>query len=79
MEKRSGPAGLPCTPLTSTGYPAAMVGYYEGRVVAAWLRDGRNMQIQEPFAYVDAATLRWDVPAQARVDGASILDFFGRW
>ncbi|GAA3758275.1 DUF1353 domain-containing protein [Terriglobus aquaticus] len=52
-----------------------MTGHYEGKVVATWLSDGRNMQIEEPFAYIDIAELRWDVPAEARVDGASIPRF----
>ena len=30
------------------------------------------MQLQEPFAYIDPAAMRWDVPSGATVDGASI-------
>ena len=47
-------------------------GYFDGRVVAAWHDDGRDMALVEPFAYVDAAEVRWDAPAGAVVNGASI-------
>ena len=54
------------------GYSACMKGRYEGQVVAVWLGDGRNMQLREAFAYIDASGMRWDVPSEARIDGASI-------
>ena len=47
-------------------------GHFDGRVVAAWHDDGRDMTLVEPFAYVDAAAVRWDAPAGAVVNGASI-------
>jgi len=47
-------------------------GYFDGRVVARWLDDGRDMALVEPFAYVDPAAVRWDAPAGAVVNGASI-------
>jgi len=47
-------------------------GHFDGRVVAAWHDDGRDMTLVEPFAYVDAAAARWDAPAGAVVNGASI-------
>ncbi len=39
-----------------------MSAHYEGEVVSVWLSDGRNMELREAFAYIDAADLRWDVP-----------------
>ncbi len=47
-------------------------GRFEGRVVAKWLDDGRDMRLVEPFAYVDAADAHWLAPADAVVNGASI-------
>lgn len=47
-------------------------GRFEGRVVAEWLDDGRDMRLVESFAYVDAADTHWLAPADAVVNGASI-------
>lgn len=47
-------------------------GRFVGAVVARWLDDGRQMQLVEPFAYVDPRELRWEAGAGAIVDGASI-------
>ena len=47
-------------------------GRFEGRVVTEWLDDGRDMQLVEPFAYVDAADTHWPAPAESVVNGASI-------
>ena len=47
-------------------------GHFDGHVVARWHDDGRDMTLVEPFAYVDAAAVRWDAPAGAVVNGASI-------
>ncbi|MFM7034038.1 MAG: DUF1353 domain-containing protein [Planctomycetia bacterium] len=47
-------------------------GSFEGRVVAAWLDDGRSMALTEPFAYVDRSAARWDAPDGSIVNGASI-------
>ncbi|NDC53526.1 MAG: DUF1353 domain-containing protein [Planctomycetia bacterium] len=47
-------------------------GSFDGRVVARWHDDGRDMTLVEPFAYVDAAAVRWIAPAGAVVNGASI-------
>lgn len=47
-------------------------GRFEGRVVAEWLDDGRDMQLVEPFAYIDAAAVSWRAPADSVVNGASI-------
>ncbi|WP_288933860.1 DUF1353 domain-containing protein [uncultured Sphingomonas sp.] len=34
--------------------------------------DGRHVRLVQPFTFVDATGLRWDVPAGTMVDGASI-------
>jgi len=40
--------------------------------VAAWDAGGRDMTLTAAFAYVDARHRRWEAPAGAVVDGASI-------
>jgi hypothetical protein len=50
----------------------SQLGYYEGKVVAEFLGDGRLIQLKQPFSYVDPFTMRWDVPSGWKVDGASI-------
>lgn len=49
-------------------------GQFVGHVVAEWEDDpaGRHMKLVQPFAYIDPEGTRWDVPAGAIVDGASI-------
>jgi hypothetical protein len=47
-------------------------GRFTGEVVAKWLANGRDMEIAEPFGYVDASGREWNVPKGAIVDGASI-------
>jgi hypothetical protein len=47
-------------------------GRFVGDVVARWHDDGRSMTLVEPFAYVDPREERWDAPAGAVVNGASI-------
>jgi Protein of unknown function (DUF1353) len=47
-------------------------GKFEGRPVITFLPDGRRVKTVEPFAFIDAASQRWDVPSGATVDGASI-------
>jgi hypothetical protein len=47
-------------------------GRFVGDVVAKWEADGRDMTLVEPFAYVDPRDARWDAPAGAVVNGASI-------
>ena len=48
------------------------LGRYEGAVRVEWLSDGRLVRLLEPFSFVDAFTMRWDVPSGWKVDGASI-------
>jgi hypothetical protein len=55
--------------------PQAIVGEwgrFVGDVVARWAANGRDMTLVEPFAYVDPRDARWDAPAGAVVNGASI-------
>jgi hypothetical protein len=56
----------------STSYAQAREGAFIGEIVATLLRDGRNLRLTEPFAYVDADGRRWEVPAGTETDGASI-------
>ncbi len=48
------------------------VAKYKGKFVAEFLNDGRLVRLVEPFGYVDPFGMNWDVPANIRVDGASI-------
>ena len=54
------------------GDGAAAWGRFIGEVVARWNAGGRDMTLVEPFAYVDPRETRWDAPAGAIVNGASI-------
>jgi hypothetical protein len=47
-------------------------GRFDGRVVATWHEDGRNMTLTRPFAYVDPRETRWEAAAGSVVNGASI-------
>lgn len=47
-------------------------GSYEGKPLVELLEDGRRVRLSAPFAYIDPATTRWEVPKDAIVDGASI-------
>lgn len=54
----------------------ANFGRFEGDVVAVWDADGRNMTLREPFTFIDAQERRWEAPAGAVVNGASIPRLF---
>ncbi len=69
------PAGLRATGEAGRG-GAEDWGRFSGDVVARWLDDGRSMTLVEPFAYVDPRAERWDAPAGAVVNGASIPQAF---
>jgi len=51
-------------------------GFFEGEVVTRWLTDpsgdDRNMELVQPFAYVDLNGKRWKAPAGRRINGATI-------
>lgn len=51
---------------------AADYGSFIGKVVAEWLKPGREMRLIEPFAYLSPSKVLWDAPAGSVVDGASI-------
>ncbi|MFM8703989.1 MAG: DUF1353 domain-containing protein [Planctomycetia bacterium] len=55
-----------------TKSPMPRWGSFEGRVVAEWHDDGREMTLVAPFAYLDPAAVRWAAPAGSVVNGASI-------
>ena len=54
------------------GHAQGKAGSFDGEIVATLLGDGRNLKLMQPFGYIDAAGRRWDVPAGAETDGASI-------
>lgn len=47
-------------------------GHFLGRVVASWNDDGRTMELQEAYAYVDPDGQAWAAPKGSQIDGASI-------
>jgi hypothetical protein len=47
-------------------------GHYTDEAIVAFLDDGRLARLVTHFGYFDRHGLRWDVPAGAIVDGASI-------
>jgi hypothetical protein len=51
---------------------SATPGRYVGEVIAKWLDDGRVMELQKDFGYVDPSGKEWISPKGAKVDGASI-------
>lgn len=51
---------------------AAGPGRYIGDVVAKWLDDGRVMELQNDFRYVDPSDREWLAPKGSKIDGASI-------
>lgn len=56
--------------------PTGEWGRFVGAVVARWAPNGRDMTLVEPFAYVDPRDTRWEAPAGAVVNGASIPQAF---
>lgn len=68
----------PDSPASATAFPGERPqarggwGRFVGDVVARWSDNGRDMTLVEPFAYVDPRESRWDAPAGAVVNGASI-------
>jgi hypothetical protein len=45
---------------------------FYGSVITTWLDDGRHMKLMQPFSFTDQRNVKWEVPAGAIVDGASI-------
>jgi hypothetical protein len=58
------------------GVSAQTQGRFEGDLVLKVLPDGRNMQLVQPFNYIDSHNVSWPVPAGTIVDGASIPQAF---
>lgn len=50
--------------------------YQPEQPTTTWLQDGRNMQLNAPFGYIQQNGREWPVPAEAIVDGASIPQVF---
>ncbi|MCC2101920.1 MAG: DUF1353 domain-containing protein [Hyphomicrobiales bacterium] len=48
------------------------VGKFTGSIVVTLLDDGRYVQLMQPVSYIDCAGLSWNVPTNAKLDGASI-------
>lgn len=68
-------AELPNPPLNAL--PAGeSFGRFEGRVIAEWTGDGRNMRLIEDFAYIDGTGRIWRAPAGSIINGASIPQAF---
>jgi hypothetical protein len=47
-------------------------GHFKGEAIARFLPDGRNVQLVQPFGYVDPSGQNWDVPVGAETDGTTI-------
>lgn len=55
-----------------------MAEWIQGRVVASWCNDGRQMFLDESVSFRDSFGVIWEAPAGAVIDGASIPRFFWR-
>ena len=64
------------TSSTASYATAEALGHFDGDLVLMALPDGRNMQLLQPFNYVDSHKVAWPVPAGIKVDGASIPSVF---
>ena len=53
-------------------HPRTDFGQYFGQLILRPLEDGRRMQLTEVFGFNDANDVRWIVPKDAVIDGASI-------
>lgn len=56
-----------------------MAAKFIGKLVVEWLsHDGkdRDMKLVDDFAFIDRASLHWDVPSGAVINGASIPQIF---
>lgn len=55
-------------------------GHFEGEVITRWLAnpngDDRNMELLQPFVYVDPKGKRWEAPAGLLINGATIPRLF---
>jgi hypothetical protein len=67
---------LAVTVVSSASLAIENLGRFTGELVAKFLRDGRNMQLEQPFSYIDPNGREWNVPAGTQTDGASVPQFF---
>jgi hypothetical protein len=51
-------------------------GSYEGEVVTKWISEDREMELVEPFTYVDPSGRRWTATPGSVINGASIPSAF---
>jgi hypothetical protein len=51
-------------------------GRFEGNVVTKWITDDLEMELVEPFNYIDANGKRWTAPSGSVINGASIPSVF---
>ena len=51
-------------------------GRFVGELVVKFAPDGRNVILDEPFAYVDQRGIEWTVPIGTETDGASVPPIF---
>ena len=64
-----------CEPANVFELASVSAGYY-GEILLKPLKDGRNMQVAQPFGFVDSQARKWDVPSGTVTDGASIPRVF---
>jgi len=63
---------LPTTAAAAESHRSICTAHFVGDVDATWSHDGRTMTLTKPFSFVGPNCNRWDVPAGAILDGASI-------
>lgn len=76
LVRRSTPQPLTFAVPAAAEHETGTWGRFLGDVVAKWEANGRDMTLVEPFGYLDPASVRWDAPAGAVVNGASIPQAF---
>lgn len=62
--------------LAESAFGQAVAAHYIGELILKPMNDARLMQVQQPFGYSDGAGQKWEVPAKAICDGASIPKVF---
>jgi len=72
LVRRSSPQPLTFAVPDAAEHGTGRWGGFIGDVVAKWEANGRDMTLVQPFGYLDPAGVRWDAPAGAVVNGASI-------
>jgi len=72
LVRRSTPQPLTFAVPDAAEHATGAWGRFLGDVVAKWDANGRDMTLVDPFGYVDPHGSRWEAPAGAVVNGASI-------